>query len=164
MIPKNAIVGDLIRLHTRKKYASLKDRMLAVILRRQGKSYRKIAGEISRSADFVKVWNDRFKEQGAIGLLDKRMPAKSDKLTDETRNKFKIRVLTGPTIKDGMSAFTRVDLKRILDEEFSVAYSLSAIGKLLRRLNIVKLRPRPIHEKNVRAKMDEWRNETLPIF
>ena len=78
----NTTVGDLRQLVSKRQYADIKDRLVAVIERRRGKSFRKIASSIGRSADFVKTWNDRFKKFGALGLLDKKAPPPSMKLDE----------------------------------------------------------------------------------
>jgi transposase len=160
----NTTVGDLRQLVSKRQYADIKDRLVAVIERRRGKSFRKIASSIGRSADFVKTWNDRFKKFGALGLLDKKAPPPSMKLDEIKRQKFKERVLAGPTSEDGVTVFRTADLIKILLEEFEVSYSSTAVNKMLKRLNIVRLRPRPVHEKNSPDTMKIWKEETLPFF
>ena len=160
----NTTVGDLKRLLHRRQFAPIKDRMMAVVLRRTGKSLRFISAVVGRSVDFVKQWNDRFKNQGAVGLYDRSNRSKQSKLTDELRADFRKRVIAGPTTEDQVSVFRISDLQRILKQEFGTDYSLSAISKMLRRMGLSRLRPRPKHEKNDAQKITEWQMKTFPLF
>ncbi len=157
-------VGDLRGLCHRRQFASIRDRMLAVIERRKGKSFRKIAASLDRSLDFVKTWNDRFKEEGARGLLDRKKKPQPLKLNEEQRLRFKERVLAGPKPEDGIAVFTTSYLSQVLLQEFDVSYGRRAVGKLLKRMGIVRLRPRPVHKKNSTAVMQEWQEKTFPLF
>lgn len=163
-LPANCSVADLDRKSHWRQFAPLRDRMRAVVLRRQGNTFREIAACLNRSLDFVKRWNDRFKSDGAPGLSDRIVIRSKSRLTDDQRAQFRQRILSGPTADDGFSAFRRTDMQVILRKEFGVSYSLSAISKLLKRLDITRLRPRPRHEKNKPEQMQTWRAETLPLF
>lgn len=158
-------VGDLKSLVSNPKYSIVRDRMRAVILRRQGKSFRAIAQTLDRSLDFVKSWNDRFKSHGAPGLETKKVTnSQSSILTTEQKELLKSRVLAGPTESDKVSVFTQPVLREIVKSEFGVDCSISTISSALRSMGLRKVKPRPVHEKNNPCEMTRWINESLPFF
>lgn len=165
LFSEKTTVGDLKLLVQRPKFAALRDRMRAVILRRQGKTFREIASTLNRSLDFVKCWNDRFKSQGAPGLESLR-PQKviTKKLTLEQREELRKRINRGPQEADGVSVFTIPFIQKILSIEFGVNCSVSTISKTLRAMNFRKVKPRPIHPKNSKETMEKWQTIDLPLF
>ena len=63
-----------------------------------------------------------------------------------TSARFKERIVTGAEReRDGMVAFRGVDAQRILKEEFDVDCSLSSTSRLLHRMKLSWLAPRPRH-------------------
>ena len=162
MIPDNATVGDLMRLMNRRANVAIKDRCAAVVERRRGKSFRQIAKSIKRSVFFVKTWNDRFKDEGARCFLPTVTCPRQLKLSDAKRLALKQRILAGPEPDDLVVVFTRRDIQRIIAAEFQATYSLSAVSRLMRRLRLVRLRPRPQHAKHDPVAAERWLADTLP--
>jgi len=145
-----------------RRYAAVKDRLAAVIERRRGKSLRQVARAIQRSVSFAKTWNDRFKSGGGSALVLPDEIKAGAKLTDEQRRLLKKRITDGPTAADQIAVFTVSDIQRIISIEFQVRYSRSAVSRLLRRLGLVRLRPRPRHQRQDPSAFARWRGETLP--
>lgn len=157
-----ATVGDLRRVLSKRRFAAVKDRFSAVIERRRGKSFRQVARAIQRSVSFAKTWNDRFKRGGAGALVLRGEIRAFTKLREDQRQLLKKRITDGPIAADQVAVFTIADIQRILSVEFEVYYSRNAVSRLLRRLGLVRLRPRPRHQKQDQAAFDRWRGETLP--
>jgi transposase len=67
--------------------------------------------------------------------------------------RFKERIVAGAALKrDGVVAFRGVDAQRILKEEFAIDCSLSSTYRLLHRVELSWLAPRPRHpEANAAA-------------
>jgi len=61
--------------------------------------------------------------------------------------KFCRRIAKGPSKQDGVSVLNGPAIKRLLEREFSVVYSLWGVYDLLHRLGYSCLCPRPQHEK-----------------
>ena len=162
MMLDGATVGDLADLMLLRRYTPVKDRLAAVVERRRGRSLRAVARAIKRSVSFVKTWNDRFKVGGAGSLWPTSKNVRRSKLTEEQRLALRLRILAGPTATDQVAIFTIADIQRILLAEHHVEYSRSAISRLLRRMQIVRRRPRPRHAKQVAGRVTTWRDETLP--
>lgn len=146
------------------EYRSISDRIEAVILHKKGLSYRKIGNLLRRSERWSHYWVQRYKSVGVKGLFDLQRSGRPSYLSIEQENKFEIRIENGPLKEDGVSVFNGPFIKKILKEEYNVTYSNYGVNKLLHRLGFEKIMPRPVHEKNDVAKMEEWKNETLPDF
>ena len=63
-----------------------------------------------------------------------------------TSARFKERIVAGAALeRDGVVAFRGVDAQRILKEEFEIDCSLSSTYRLLHRMELSWLAPRPRH-------------------
>lgn len=146
------------------RYASIRDRMMTIVLRRKGLSFNKIAVKLNRSIGWVHKWNLLFKQKGFDGLFDKPRTGAPYKLVKDDEEKFvqKITTCTGGIAKQSYNSGR--DFQRLLREEFNVSYSLSGVYNLLQRLWITRISPRIVHYKNDPQKMKEWLEITLPLF
>ncbi|MGZ4348712.1 MAG: helix-turn-helix domain-containing protein, partial [Gaiellaceae bacterium] len=68
----------------------------------------------------------------------------------------RLRLRAGPTEADGVCTLRARDIRRILQKEFGVEYSLAGVYDLLHRLGFSCLAPRPRHRKNDLAQMQHW--------
>jgi transposase len=57
-------------------------------------------------------------------------------------------VLAGPDIeKDGLSAFTLEDIRKLIEERYGARYHIDTMGSLMRRLGLSRQKARPSHPK-----------------
>lgn len=105
----------------------------------------RLAG-LSRSAAYE--WHNRYEEDGIEGLRDRPRPGRAPRVDAATAARFKERILAGAELpRDGVVAFPGVDAQRILKEEFDHDCSLSSTYRLLHRMQLSWLAPRPRHPK-----------------
>lgn len=123
----------------------------------------KVADRLHRSKAWVSKWHDRYKKLGVQGLYDYPRSGRPTILPASLEGKFIDRVQSGPTPADEVSAFRGRFIKKILNSEFNLSYSLSGVYDLLRRLDFKKIKPRPRHEKNDAKAMEQWKKHDLPI-
>jgi transposase len=103
----------------------------------------RVAG-LSRSAAYE--WHNRYEEDGIAGLRDRPRPGRAPRVDVATAARFKQRIVAGAELeRDGVVAFRGVDAQRILKEEFNRDCSLSSTYRLLHRLKLSWLAPRPRH-------------------
>ena len=103
----------------------------------------RLAG-LSRSAAYE--WHNRYEEDGIEGLRDRPRPGRRPRVNAVTSARFKERIVAGAALeRDGVVAFRGIDGQRILKEEFAIDCSLSSIYRLLHRLKLSWLAPRPRH-------------------
>lgn len=147
-----------------KKYSSFADRIRAVVYAMKGETAEFIADALERDISWVFNWVSRYNETGFEALQDRPRSGQPKKLTPEQEAIFKNRVLKGPIKKDdGISRFTGKHLIVILKNEFSADYSLAGVYKLLHRLRLSHITPRPRHPKNEPQKIGEWK-EQFPLL
>ena len=103
----------------------------------------RLAG-LGRSAAYE--WHNRYEEDGIEGLRDRPRPGRQPRVDAATSARFKERIVAGAALaRDGVVAFRGVDAQRILKEEFEIDCSLSSTYRLLHRIRLSWLAPRPRH-------------------
>ena len=103
----------------------------------------RLAG-LSRSAAYE--WHNRYEEEGIAGLRDRLRAGRQPRVDAVTSARLKERIVAGAELeRDGVVAFRGVDAQRILKEEFDVDCSLSSTYRLLHRIQLSWLAPRPRH-------------------
>ncbi|MGA7264815.1 MAG: helix-turn-helix domain-containing protein [Stellaceae bacterium] len=105
----------------------------------------RLAG-LSRSAAYE--WHNRYEEEGIEGLRDRPRPGRQSRVDSVTSARFKERIVAGAALqRDGVVAFRGVDAQRILKEEFDIDSSLPSTYRLLHRIKLSRLAPRPRHPR-----------------
>ncbi len=90
----------------------------------------------------------RYNAEGLAGLFDRPKGRPPFRLNADEEAALKAVVLDGPDPeRDGISAWTRADLCRWLEESFAKTYHPSAMGRVLRRLELSRQKIRPAHPK-----------------
>ncbi len=90
----------------------------------------------------------RYNAEGLAGLLDRPKGHPPFRLNAAEEAALKAVVLEGPDReRDGISAWTRADLCRWLEESFAETYHPSSMGRALRRLELSRQKIRPAHPK-----------------
>src|SRR5437588_5713398 len=121
----------------------------------------RLAG-LSRSAAYE--WHNRYEEDGVEGLRDRPRPGRQPRVDAVTSARFKERIVAGAELaRDGVVAFRGVDAQRMLKEEFEIDCSLSSTYRLLHRLKLSWLAPRPRHPQADATAQAEFRTCRLAI-
>ncbi len=121
----------------------------------------RLAG-LSRSAAYE--WHNRYEEDGIEGLRDRPRPGRQPRVDAVTSARFKERIVAGAALeRDGVVAFRGVDAQRILKEEFEIDCSLSSTYRLLHRMKLSWLAPRPRHPEAMRRRKRSFRNCWIAI-
>jgi transposase len=147
-------IGYKLRL---KKYDPIRDRIRAVIGAMEGKTASQIGIQLGYTMRWVQKWVVRYNQKGLDGLYDLPRSGQPTKLKTEYEQRFRQRIESGATAKDGICALRGLDFQRILKEEFGVFYNLGGVYGLLHRLGYSCLRPRPRHRKNDPEAMNRWK-------
>jgi transposase len=153
---------DLEQLRQRSQHernAKQRDRYRAVVLALEGHDAPTIARALARSRRFVQLWVYVYRDHGLEAVTPKRQSGCPSKLPPAQEPCFKQRLLAGPTAAEGVCTLRAKDIRRILQREFGVAYSLAGVYDLLHRLGFSCLAPRPRHRQNDPAQMRQWVEE-----
>jgi transposase len=155
---------ELERGSATRKDPKLRDRFRAVLKAIDGGEANDIALAIHRSRRFVQEWVYRYRDLGVAGLKDKPHRGSACKLSVGEQQRFRQRILKGPTEADGLACTLRgPEAKQILEKEFGKKYSLSAVYGLMHRLRLSPLRPASSHPKNDPAAAKQWL-ESAPLL
>lgn len=110
-------------------------------------------------------WLERYEEEGIAGLPDRPRPGRPRKVAAATGEALKTRLLAGATVEqDTVVAFRGADVQRILRQEFQVEQSLSSTYRVLHRLTLSWLVPRPRHPQADAAAQAAFRKPSRNNF
>ena len=88
----------------------------------------------------------RYNAEGLAGLHDRPKPGRPQRLSEAEQAALAGRVFAGPDPeRDGVSAWTRADLSRWLEERFGEAFHPSSLSRVLSRLALSRQKVRPVH-------------------
>ena len=94
----------------------------------------------------LRDWVHRFNEAGPDGLLDRWSSGPRPRLSPEQLDELAEIVETGPDpTGDGVVRWRRVDLQRVIEQRFGVAYHERYVSTLLKKLGFSHMSARPRH-------------------
>src|SRR6202011_2831832 len=137
--------AELRRL-ARRESGRVCQRVVMIANMREGMEHEEAArlAGLSRSAAYE--WHNRYEEDGIEGLRDRPRPGRQPRVDAVTRARFKERIVAGAELERGGGGVCRGgDAQRILKEEFDIDCSLSSTYRLLHRMKLSWLAPRPRH-------------------
>jgi len=106
----------------------------------------------------------RYNEHGVEGLRDTRNKGRAPALSADQMQTLKELVLAGPDLaKDGVVRWRCVDLRAQIKTRFEVELHERTVGKLLCKLRMTRLQPRPYHPKSDLAAQEAYK-KTLPAW
>ena len=127
-------LAELKRAERGERDARRARRLRIVILAIEGFTAPAVAMSVGLSRRVCQSWVQRYHQFGLEGLEDQRGREPGGPLTAEQQQQIGTRLEDGPQPEDHVCSLRGRDVKRILDEEFGVLRSLSAVYKLLHRL------------------------------
>jgi transposase len=120
------------------------------------------AGGMNRQT--LRDWVHRYNEHGVEGLRDTRNKGRAPALSADQMQTLKELVLAGPDLaRDGVVRWRCVDLRAQIKTRFEVELHERTVGKLLRRLRMTRLQPRPYHPKSDLAAQEAYK-KTSPAW
>jgi transposase len=159
--------GDFQKLREltdQERNARQRDRYRAVLLAVDDREGDEIARYIGRSPRFVDEWIARYRRQGLPGLIPRKQPGARPRLTAELEERLRKRLDAGPIPSDKVCTLRGKDIVRILDQEMGVKHTLGSIYGVLDRLGYSCLSPRPRHEKNDPAAIEQFKEQSPFLF
>jgi len=139
--------NQLLKMYKTEPNPRLARRIHGVYLARKGHTCPEIMKIIGASRRAIQQWVQKYNNGGIEALKDKPRPGKPTTLPRQMEQKFCRRIASGPSKQDGVSALNGPSIKRLLEREFDVVYSLWGVYDLLHRLGYSCLCPRPKHQK-----------------
>lgn len=147
---------DVLQEAARKAPGRVQERIRAIIWAKEGRSGSEIGEWLHRDDRTIRRWVARYNAEGLAGLKGRTGAGHPSKLAREQGVAFRARLKAGPQPEDGVSVLHGRDIQRILSRDFGVDYSLAGVYRLLHRLGLAPLKPRPVHPKNDPEAMERW--------
>ncbi len=123
-------------------------RILAIAHVLDGASRAEAAALCGMDRQTLRDWVHRFNADGIEGLANKAGSGRPPALLEGQMAELRTIVLTGPDLaRDGVVRWRCCDLQGVIAERFGVAMHERTVGKLLRRLRLTRLQPRPHNPK-----------------
>ena len=138
---------ELQRLYRSETNARLARRIHGVYLASKGLTCPQITGVTGSARRTIQQWVAKYNTGGIEALKESPRCGQPTKLSREQEQAFCKRIEAGSKNRAGVSVLNGHAIKKILEWEFAVNYSLWGIYHLLHRLGYSCLCPRPQHEK-----------------
>ena len=111
----------------------------------------------------IRDWVLRFNAEGPDGLIDKKPPGASPKLSDAKRRALCAMVESGPMPAiHGVVRWRLKDLQQWLWEEFRVSLDESTVSRELKALGFVKISARPRHRAQNEFVREDFKKASPP--
>jgi len=129
---------------------------LAMVLDGHSRLLAAQAGGMDRQT--LRDWVRRYNEHGVEGLRNIRNKGRAPALSAEQMQELEGLVLAGPDLaRDGVVRWRCTDLRAQVKARFEVELHESTVGKLLRKLGMTRLQPRPFHPKTNPAAQEAYK-------
>lgn len=150
--------AELRQLAKASKDANRSRRLLSLAAVLDGMSREDAAKVGGMDRQTLRDWVHRFNESGPDGLKDAWTNGPTPRLSAEQKAELARIVEAGPDpAKDGVVRWRRVDLQRIIQERFGVAYHQRYVGTLLRALGFSHMSARPRHPAQDRETVEAFK-------
>ena len=153
---------ELRELAGRTQDGTVVRRLLAIALVLEGHP-REVAAELNgMDRQTLRDWVLRYNAEGVAGLRSRRSPGRPAALNEAQMEELRTMVLEGPDLERNKVVRWRcADLREEIASRWSVSVAERTVGKLLRRLRMTRLQPRPCHPKKDVAAQEAFKKTSL---
>jgi transposase len=138
--------GELRRLARISKDSRQSSRLLSLAAVLDGMNRTDAARVGGMDRQTLRDWVHRYNAAGPDGLLDQWSSGPEPRLSPEQLDELAEIVETGPDPQgDGVVRWRRIDLQRVIEERFGVAYHERYVSTLLKKLGFSHMSARPRH-------------------
>ncbi len=144
----NISIDELNGLYQKENDPIVKIRLLASILRREGKTLEEISSTVKRPLTTVGDWLRRLHTEGISGKDDKKRSGRPKRLTDKQIEDLKPILFKSPQ-EQGFPYIiwtTRLVIQ-LIEQLYNVSYKSLQVRRILHRLGLSCQKPRPSHRK-----------------
>ena len=140
--------AELRELASRTQDGAVVRRLLAIALVLEGHPREAAAQLNGMDRQTLRDWVLRYNAEGVAGLRSRRSPGRPAALSEAQMEELRSMVLEGPDLERNKVVRWRcADLQVEIASLWSVSVAERTVGKLLRRLRMTRLQPRPYHPK-----------------
>ena len=155
---------ELRELAARAQDGAVVRRLLAIALVLEGHPRDAAAQLNGMGRQTLRDWVLRYNAEGVAGLRSRHIPGRPAALNEAQMEKLRSLVLEGPDLERNKVVRWRcADLRAEIASLWSVSVAERTVGKLLRRLRMTRLQPRPYHPKKDAAAQEAF-EKTSPAW
>ena len=155
---------ELRELAARTQDGAVVRRLLAIALILEGHSREEAARLNAMDRQILCDWVHRYNAAGVAGLRSRCSPGRPPALNEAQMEELRTMVLEGPDLeRDKVVRWRCADLRAEIASRWLVAVAERTVGKLLRRLGMIRLQPRPYHPKKDAAAQEIFK-KTSPAW
>lgn len=136
-------------------------RLLGIALVLEGASREAAASAAGMDRQTLCDWIHRYNEDGTAGLSSHTRSGRPPALNEARMQELKELVLAGPGEQHEVIRWRCADLRDEIAARWSVELHERTVGKLLRRLGLTRLQPRPYHPKKDAAAQVAFKKTSL---
>lgn len=139
---------ELIDLYRKEKDPKAKVRLLAAILRKEGRTLREISDRVKHPLTTVGDWLRRMHLEGISRRYSIKQPGRPRRLTNEQEIKLRS-ALSGSPQKEGFPfvIWTTKLVRVFIEQRYGVSYNIRQTRNLLYRIGFSCQKPRPAHRR-----------------
>jgi transposase len=138
-------------------------RLLGIALILEGHAREAAAGLSGMDRQTLRDWVHRYNVDGVAGLSSRCSPGRPPTLNEAQMEELRSIVLAGPDVERNKVVRWRcVDLRAEIAVRWSVTLTRGTVGRLLRRLRMTRLQPRPYHPKKDAAAQEAFKKLCQP--
>ena len=132
--------------------------LLAIALVLEGANREDAARSAGMDRQTLRDWVHRFNAAGPAGLVGRKAPGRSRRLTQPQLNELVGYLGSGPTVeRDGVVRWRLVDLCALVERRFGVRYQERGMGKLVAALGFSRISARPQHPRSAPEAQAEFK-------
>lgn len=137
-------------------------RLLAIALILEGRSRAEAAQLSGMDRQTLRDWVHRYNEEGVGGLRSRVSPGRPPALSEGQMEELRIMVLDGPDPeRNGVIRWRCAELREEIAARWSVLLTERSVGRLLHRLGMTRLQPRPYHPNKDAAAQEAFKKTSL---
>lgn len=138
-------------------------RLLALALVLEGGSRAEAARLSGMDRQTLRDWVHRYNDDGVAGLHSRCSPGRPPALSEKQMEELRIMVLDGPDPeRNRVIRWRCADLRDEIAARWSVTITERSVGRLLHRLAMTRLQPRPYHPKKDAAAQEAFKKSSQP--
>lgn len=151
-------------LYKKEKNSKAKIRLLAAILRKEGKSLSEISSSIQKPIMTISDWLRRIEDEGLHRIYSIKQTGKPSKLTKEQLNRLE-KILDESPEKQGIpfKIWTTSLVQYIIKKVFDIMYQIRNIRKIVKKLGFRLKVPRQENIKKSEKSVEDFKKKLRTI-
>jgi transposase len=139
-------------------------RLLAIAMALEGHSREESARLNCMQRQTLRDWVNRYNQEGVAGLRSRHRSGRPPALTEDQMKELENLVLDGPDLeRHGVVRWRCGDLRKEIAARWSVVLHENTVGRLLHKLKMTRLQPRPYHPQKDAAAQEAFK-KTSPAW